>query len=238
MRVLVIAPALNEKGKIARVVRAVLAQRGAIQNLDILVVDDGSTDGTADEAKQAGGLVVSHARNQGVGAAIRTGIEYAKSNGYDVVCVISGDDQHDATELPSVIGPVVRGEYDLVQGSRYIEGGKIQNPNRFRGAMIPVASFGVRMMFGFKLTDITNGLRAFRVRALDELRIDLTPPELNTYELEPYLLLEMIRRGARWRETPVTVRYHRNESFTKMKPFRDWWRMMRPVLAVRLGIWP
>jgi dolichol-phosphate mannosyltransferase len=237
MRTLVVAPALNERGKISRVAAGVLRQRASIPDLQLLVVDDGSTDGTADEARQAGCLVLSHPQNMGVGAAIRSGIHYAREHGFDVVCVISGDDQHDSDELPSVVGPVARGEVDLIQGSRYLPGGKIENAQRFRGLMIPIGSAFVRALFGFKITDLTNGLRAFRVKLIDELGIDLNPSWLNSYELEPYLLLQLIRRGARWRETPVTVRYHRAESFSKMKPFRDWWRLMRPVFALRLGLW-
>lgn len=237
MRVLVIAPAYDEQGKIGRVVQSVLENRATFEGLHMLVVDDGSTDDTALEARSLGAEVVSHASNLGVGAAIRTGVNFAHARGYDVACVISGDDQHDATELPLVVGPVVRGEVDLVQGSRYIAGGQVENPRRFRGALTRLGSAGTRAMFGIALTDLTNGLRAFRVALLDELDIDLSSRRLDGYELEPYLLLSLINRGARWREVGVTVKYSNTQGYTKMRPVKDWWRLARPLFALRMGLW-
>src|ERR1051326_6201878 len=91
-RILVVAPALDEAGKIARVVRGVLATRATYPELDCLVVDDGSRDATAQEAHANGARVISHARNRGLGAAIRTWIDHAQCEGYGVVCIIAGDD--------------------------------------------------------------------------------------------------------------------------------------------------
>jgi len=235
-RVLVVAPALDEVGKIGRVVSGVLAMRTNLPELDCLVVDDGSRDGTAAEARAHGGLVISHARNLGVGAAIRTGIEYARQHHYGVVCVISGDDQHDASDLPAVIEPVLRGEVDLAQGSRYLRDTGARHPAWHRFQVARALSYAVALLYGWRVTDVTNGLRAIRVSALGELAIDLSPARLDSYELEPYLLIQLMRRG-RWREVPVTVRYHRTEGYTKMKPIRDWWRLLRPFLALRFGVW-
>ena len=86
-----------------------------------------------------------------------------------------------------------------------------------------------------RVTDATNGFRVFRSTILDDPEIDISQPWLDRYELEPYLLYKAIRRGYRVVEYPVTVRYHA-EGYTKMRGIRDWWRLFRPAVLLRLGV--
>ncbi len=231
MRVLVVAPAYNERGKIARVARKV----GEV-GLPLCVVDDCSTDGTGDEARAAGAaLVVRHERNRGVGAAIRTGLEVARREGFDAVVIVSGDDQHEPREIRTLLAALDDG-CDLAQGSRYLPGGAAPGMPWLRRALTRVYAVIFTLATGRRSTDATNGLRAFRLRLLDDLGLDLSPAWLDTYELEPYLLYQAVRRGASVREVPCTVRYHARESSTKMKPILDWWRLLRPIVYLRLGI--
>ena len=86
------------------------------------------------------------------------------------------------------------------------------------------------------MTDATNGFRIFRTAILRDPAIKLDQPWLTSYDLEPYLLYKVIRRGYRLIEHPVTVRYHAHEGYTKMRGLRDWWRLFRPALLLRAGV--
>ena len=89
---------------------------------------------------------------------------------------------------------------------------------------------------GRRITDGTNGFRAFRTGIFSEQHIDIWQDWLNTYELEPYLLFKAVKKGCRLKEVPVTIRYHgKDTSTSKMVPIRDWWRIMKPILLLWLG---
>src|SRR5262249_25492875 len=113
-RVLCIAPAWNEGERIARVVSAV---PGCVH--ETVVVDDGSSDDTARFAESAGATVIRQGTNRGVGAAIRSGIDYAQEKGYEVVVIVSGGGKTPPEQIPRLIEPILKGEAELVQGSRY-----------------------------------------------------------------------------------------------------------------------
>jgi glycosyltransferase involved in cell wall biosynthesis len=231
-RVAAVIPAYNESGKIGDVVRKIpRACAGRI-----VVVDDHSSDGTSEEAREAGAdQVIRQERNRGVGAAIRTGLFAARSSGYDFGVILSGDDQHEPSELPRVLGPLFADEADLVQGSRWLPGGAtpgIPPERRWLTRLYPLL---FRIASGYPSTDGTNGLRAFRLSLLEDPRIRLDQEWLDRYELEPYLLYQAVRCGYRVREVPVTVRYH-SRGTTKMHLIRDGWRLLRPVVYLRLGL--
>lgn len=235
LKVICILPAYNEAGKIGRVVNKVKA----VNQVDLVVaVDDCSSDSTGKEAADAGAHVIRHETNQGVGAGIRSGLKYGKEHGFDIAVIMSGDDQHEPKELEQVLLPLRQHAADFVQGSRRVKGGKAVNPPLFREISTRVFSIAFTLATGKRITDGTNGFRAFFLSILDDSDIDLNQPWLNTYELEPYLLYRAVRsRNCRVLEVPITVYYHsRTKQYTKMKPFRDWWRLVRPLVFLRLGL--
>src|SRR5947207_1696370 len=118
-KILIIVPAFNECGNIGRTIEEI-RKRGP-KNVDILVIDDGSTDATAEEARAAGGMVVSLPFNLGIGAAVQTGFQYARMHQYDIAVQIDGDGQHDAIFLDKIVEPIRREEADMVVGSRFLE---------------------------------------------------------------------------------------------------------------------
>ena len=231
-RVAAIVPAYNEAGKIGDVVRKIPRRYASC----VIVVDDCSTDRTSDEARDAGAeRVVRHPVNRGVGAGIRSGLFAAREAGFDFAAILSGDDQHEPDELPRVLEPLFAGEADLVQGSRWLPGGAtpgIPSDRRWLTRLYPLL---FRIASGYPSTDGTNGFRAFRLSMLDDPRIRLDQAWLDRYELEPYLLYQAVRSGYRVREVPVTVRYH-SRGTTKMRPFRDGWRILRPLVFLRFGL--
>jgi dolichol-phosphate mannosyltransferase len=234
-KTLVILPAYNEAGKVGRVVEKLKAT--GLQ-VDVLVVDDCSSDTTRSEAENAGAVVITHEKNTGVGAGIRTGLYHARDNGYDIAVIMSGDDQHEPSELARTLEKITVEGFEFVQGSRYMAGGAVVNEKLFRLITTQLYSMIFSGLVGGNITDATNGFRAFRIEVLSDPELDLDQEWLNTYELEPYLLYKIVD-GARWKfcEAPITVRYHSaGKSYTKMRPFRDWWRLARPMLMLALGI--
>jgi dolichol-phosphate mannosyltransferase len=232
-RVAVILPALNEAAVIGRVVRAAL-RRPEVDA--VYVVDDGSRDGTAAAARRAGARVIVHPRNRGVGAALRTGYRAAARAGFETLVTMGADDQDNAAEIPRLLAAIEAGR-DFVQGSRWLARGRVVDIPLFRR----VATIGYSLLFTLlarrRVTDGTNGFRAFRTRFLRSLRLER--PWLDTYELEPYLYWHALRDGWRTAEVPVTKRYprvRRGYHYTKMRPIRDWWRILRPLLLLATGL--
>ncbi|UCE24237.1 MAG: glycosyltransferase family 2 protein [Candidatus Zixiibacteriota bacterium] len=234
-RVLCILPAFNEQGKIGRVVAKVLDTN---QVNKVLVVDDCSRDNTYQEALSAGAEVIRHERNLGVGAGIRTGLKYGKDNGFDIAVIMSGDDQHEPKELKPVLDRLKEDRSYFIQGSRRLKGGETVDAPLFREITTRLYSAVFTILTGKRITDGTNGFRAFYLSLLDDENINLDQEWLNTYELEPYLLYKAVQ-SPRYNvlEMPITI-YYRGEAkqYSKMKPFRDWWRLARPLIFLKLRL--
>lgn len=236
-KILVILPAYNEEGKIGTVVSKIKHSPNIHFQLNIAVVSDGSTDQTVQEARAEGALVLEHADNRGVGAAIRTGLSYARENGYDIVIVMAGDDQDDPNEIPNILEPIICEGYDFIQGSRRLYRRQTVNIPLFRRITTRVYSLVFSLLMGQKITDGTNGFRAFRIAILKDGRINLNQDWLNTYELEPYLYYKAISLDYRVKEVQVTKVYHKAViGYSKMVPFLDWWRIIKPILLLALRI--
>lgn len=232
-RVLVIAPVWNEARRIQKVVRDVPWQWVD----EVLVVDDGSTDGSGEEAARVGAAVLRHPVNRGVGAAIRSGLDYALQHGYDFAVVISGSGKTPGAEVPLLLRPLFQGECDFAQGSRYLAGGKHLNHPLHRRFGTRAYSALFALLVASKVTDGSSGFRALRTSLLRDPRIRLHQDWLNRYELEPYLYFKAIRLGYRVKEVPITIRYPSKEDgpFTKMRQFVDWWSITKPLVLLRLG---
>jgi dolichol-phosphate mannosyltransferase len=228
----IVLPAWNEAGKIGRAVTRM--PRDLVD--EVIVVDDGSSDNTADEAQRAGARVLRHATNQGVGAAIRTGLEWALANGIDLSGIMAGDDQDDPAEIVRLASAIVDDGVDFVQGSRYLRLGRRLNQPLSRTLM----TLGYSALFSAcvlrRVTDATNGFKLFKTETTRSM--NLRQEWLDRYELEPYLLYQAIRQRYKVREIPVTKYYpaHRAVGYTKMRAWRDWWRISRPMLLLTLRV--
>ena len=231
--VAVVIPALNEAGKIGRV----LDKMPRDTRFEAIVVDDGSTDGTGDEAREHGAaVVVRHERRQGVGASIRDGWKAGVERGRPYLAVLSGDDQHVPSELVPALDALLAQDADYLQGSRWMEGGRLVGGNSGRARGTRLYSLAFSILVGRRVTDATNGFRIFRRELLADPKINLDQRWLDSYDLEPYVLYRAITRRYRVIEHPCTVVYHRAESYSKMRGIKDWWRLFRPAILLRTGV--
>ena len=242
MRVLACSIAFNESQKILRVIERVRGGDASLINAGVvtefMVFDDGSTDGTADAVRSRGFRVERHERQQGVGAAIRDTIRIAQREKFDVVVIMAGNDKDRPAEIPRLIAPIVAGDADFVQGSRYLPGGDFGNMPFYRRIATQVVHPLLFSLVAFRrITDSTNGFRAFRVSLFDDTRIDLDQDWLDQYELEPYIFFKAIRLGYKVTEVPVTKIYPPHEQgYTKMKPITGWWSILRPIVLLGLRL--
>jgi glycosyltransferase involved in cell wall biosynthesis len=196
-RVLVIIPAWNEAGSIGEVVAEVRAE---LSGIDVIVVDDGSTDATAAEAAAAGAIVASLPFNLGVGGAMRTGYRYARDNGYDVAIQVDADGQHDPRYIPKLIDALE--DSDLVIGARFAGVGEytVRGPRRWAMRLLSAV---ISRLARAKLTDTTSGHRACN-RELIELFAQWYPAEYLGDTIE--VLVRVARSGYRISQLPVAMR--------------------------------
>ncbi|MGB7622849.1 MAG: glycosyltransferase family 2 protein [Terriglobia bacterium] len=235
MRVLCVAPAWNEGERITRVVKAIPREVAD----GIVVVDDGSSDDTAERARAAGATVISQGSNRGVGAAIRSGIDFALKGGYDIVVILSGGGKTPPDQIPRLLDPILNGAAELVQGSRYIFGGEFLRMPLRRRLGTRAYTWLFSLLLGHRITDASSGFRAIRLSLFEDQQINLWQPWLDRYELEPYLLFKSVRRRHNVVEAPVTIVYpHENDplAYTKMRAVVDWWRIFRPALFLALHL--
>lgn len=232
-RVLAATFAFNEGEKIRRT----LARHPAERPYDLLVADDGSTDGSLDDVGP-NVIVLRNPTNLGIGAAMKGVFEFALTNNYDVLVIHAGNDKDDPLEIPRLLEPILSDAADFVQGSRFMSGGHWGNMPRYRvigtGLVHPWA---LSLVAGKRVTESTNGFRAFRTTLLRDARINWRQTWLDRYQLEPYLLLKAILLGYRHREVPATKIYPDHQlGHTKMRPFSDWWGILQPIVYLGLRL--
>jgi dolichol-phosphate mannosyltransferase len=233
-KILLIAPAFNEEAKIGEVVRR--APREIVDT--VLVIDDGSTDGTAAAARRHGAEIISLDRVYGGGYAIRRGFEEAHRRGFDIVVVIAGNNKDAPEEITRLLDPICDANYDFVIGSRFLAGGRYGGEMPlYRKLATRLHPFLVGLLCRKRVTESSNGYRAMKVSLLDDPRIELQQRWLDGYQLEVYLLIKLLKLGYRTTEVPVSKIYpSKAAGNTKMRPLIDWWHMFAPILIVGLGM--
>lgn len=205
MRALIVLPTYNECENIATVLGAV---RGVVPEADVLVVDDGSPDGTAKIAEELGadlgGIeVLRRPSKSGLGSAYRAGFRIGLERGYDVMVEMDSDLSHDPASLPDLLA-AVDGGADLAIGSRYVPGGSIPNWSWSRRAISKFGNFYARVVLGIHVRDVTAGFRAYRADALRA--IDLDDVRADGYGFQVEMAYRVLRNGGTVREVPIEFR--------------------------------
>jgi len=197
LKIWVVTAAFNEADRLGSTL-AGLVESGC----EVVVVDDGSTDGTRAVAAAYPVWILHHPVNCGAGAGLRTGIAFALARGADIIVSIDADGQHDPAEIPLLVAPIADGRCDVAIGSRFL--GRTIDMPWSRGLVLSGARWFTRMFSAVAVSDPHNGFRAFSRAAAQQIRI--------TQDRMAHCseIVEQLRPlGLRWCEVPVTVRYTR-----------------------------
>ncbi len=205
---------------------------------EILLVDDGSTDGSDLIADNRGLTVLRHQVNRGIGAAIRTGIDAAIERGADFVTIMSCNGKMAPGDLSRIMEPLASGELDYVAGSRFMKGGQTTGLPLPRRIAIKALNIAAWPILGRYFSDITCGFRSYSVDFIKRPEVNIHQEWLDRYELEYYLQYWACRLGLRIGEVPIAIRYdHLGPGrASKIRPFSGWWSILRPFLLLSLRL--
>jgi glycosyltransferase involved in cell wall biosynthesis len=228
LRRVAIVPALNEEASVGRVIDEL---RAFDPGLDIVVVDDGSLDGTARVAAANGARVLRLPFNLGIGGAVQTGFRFAFEHGYDVAVRVDGDGQHDPAQLGRVLEPVLRGDADIAVGSRFAE----KDPSGFRSSRprrigIRLLAWVVSRIVGQRVTDTTSGFQALNRNGIALFARDY-PHDYP--EVEATVMV--FRHRLRLLEVPVVMR-ERGGGRSSITALRSIYYMVKVLLAIFVGL--
>ncbi|MGC9317121.1 MAG: glycosyltransferase family 2 protein [Armatimonadota bacterium] len=228
MKTMIVMPAYNEAENIAS---TIARARLAAPDLDIVVVDDGSTDNTLRVALEAGATVLPLPVNLGYGGALQVGFMYAEANDYDEVVQLDADGQHEPACIPDLLNALRSGELDLVIGSRFLDGGDYR-PSRARALGMAVMRWLTRVTTGKNITDPTSGFQAVNRTAISLYASDVYPSDYPDADV----LIMIHRAGLRVGEIPVRM-YDREAGQSMhsglLKPI---WYMFKMLLSIGLTL--
>jgi glycosyltransferase involved in cell wall biosynthesis len=228
LRRVAIVPALNEEATVAGLIDEL---RAFDPGLDVVVIDDGSADRTAAVAAAKGARVLRLPFNLGIGGAVQTGFRYAFEHGYDLAVRLDGDGQHDPAELVRVIEPVLRGDADIVVGSRFVAAeGQGYRSSRSRRIGIRLLARIVSWIVGQRVTDTTSGFQALNRRGIALFARDY-PHDYP--EVEATVMV--FRHRLRLVEVPVAMR-ERGGGRSSITTLRSIYYMVKVLLAIFVGL--
>jgi glycosyltransferase involved in cell wall biosynthesis len=211
-RLIVAIPAFNEQRTIRDVIERL--QRNFPQNLDcfVLVVDDGSTDQTVEIAKNAGAdIIVSHAKNYGVGLAYKSAIKYALKYNADIICTIDADAQFYPEEVNLVIYPVQARQAEVVIGSRFISENNSHDVPIITKISNRLMALFVSQLIGYRLYDVESGFRSLSAHAAKKLDL------MGIGSFSHDMIQDLAAKGIRAMEVPVSVKYYKNRTSRAIK---------------------
>jgi len=227
-RTLAIVPAYNESATVRQVVQAI---RAAAPLIDVLVIDDGSTDDSSAIARREHAVVLRHPFNLGIGGAVQTGFLYAQEHGYDFMVQVDGDGQHDPGEISRLFAAIEQHPHvDMVCGSRFIGSDHRYPAPISRRTGIHVFAFLLSRIVGQRVSDPTSGFRLYNRRAIELFARDY-PHDYP--EVEAVLMLHFHRLSMR--ETPVRM-FVRGGGVSSIRSGKSVYYMIKVLLAMFVGL--
>jgi glycosyltransferase involved in cell wall biosynthesis len=229
-KTLVVIPAYNEEKSIGSVIQGI---KEYLPGAKVLVVDDGSADGTRHRAMEAGATILSHPFNLGYGTALQTGYRYALSKGYEVIVQMDGDGQHDPSFIDDLLTVIQRGDADIAIGSRFLDAEKVGSDQNIY--QVPfLRKLGMRL-FGMiasllikqKVTDPTSGYQAMNRSVLEWVSSDKFPFDYPDADV----IIMLHRAGFRIREVPVRMFENQNK-----KSMHSGWKPLYYIFKMFLSI--
>ena len=205
-KIVVIIPAYDEEETIVQAISAVPAIDAEKYEIIKAVIDDGSKDATAALARKAGAVVLTHSHNMGMGASVKTGLQYALEEGADVAVSIDADLQFDPAEIPLVVRPILDGKADFVAGDRFTEkDGEITKPEYMSGVKFWGNQRMTRLinrLTGANLRDVSSGFRAYSREAMLNLNLS------GKYTISHETIMDLAFKHMRLLSVPVSIRYY------------------------------
>lgn len=199
MKAVIIIPAFNESQVVFNVLKSLPQKIEGIDRLQVLVINDGSTDKTLQEIHRAKVNVASHVLNRGVGAATKTGIDWARRKNADIVVTSDADGQHDPSDIAKVVKPIITRRADLVIGSRFLQKQKIPLDRLLINWLANLVTF---TLFGVFSTDSQSGFRAFSKKAIKSLDF-----KADRMDFSSEILLEAKKQKLKIVEVPIKAIY-------------------------------
>ena len=215
----VLIPAYNEAKTIGNIVKSLRAQ-----GMDVMVVDDCSSDNTSETARQSGAVVLEHKKNCGKGKSLKDGLEYLKDKNYEEVVFMDGDGQHDSAEVVKFFECARMNNSEMIIGDRMHDVEKMPFVRRMTNVFM---SWVISVVSGQKISDSQSGFRYLKMDLLR--RLDL---KTSNYEIESEMIIEASRAGARVDSMPIKVIYEEEKS--KIHPILDTWRFILFIIGVLL----
>lgn len=220
MRICALIPAFNEAPHIANVV-----EQARQHVAEVVVIDDGSGDGTGDIARAAGATCLQLPENRGKASALRVGIAFARDHGFTHVITLDGDGQHLPEDVPVLVHTAKETGADLVIGARRFDRASMPRSRYFSNT---IGSRLASALVGCEIRDSQSGFRLFRLDKLEGAKL-----RSQCYEFEMEILIKMARSGCTIAHAPIRTIYDDGRTRSKMKPVRDTVRVCLWSLAFR-----
>lgn len=199
MKLLIGIPAYNESKMISQVIRTLPKKITGIKKMDILVIDDGSSDTTSNKARKSGAWVIKHLLNRGLGGALKTILAFAKMKKYDILVTFDADGQHSPSDIEKLIAPIIKKQKDVVIGSRWSTLNSLPWSRFLVNQFANILTF---ILFGIWSSDTQSGLRAFNRRAIERINI-----VSDGMEVSSEFFKEIYRNKLNFTELPIQAVY-------------------------------
>ncbi|MDP7570259.1 MAG: glycosyltransferase family 2 protein [Myxococcota bacterium] len=231
---IVFVPALDEERTVGSVVRGVPQSIPGVGLIEVVVVDDGSSDATAERAAEAGALVIRHPTSQGVGAAFHSALAHGIDRGADLILSIDADGQFDPADIPKLVAPVVAGEADLATASRFADPALVPEMPWAKRWGNRVMSRLISRLAGQTLYDVSCGMRCYSRRAALQLHL------LGRFTYTQEVVLNLAFKGLRIVEVPIRVRGEREFGASRVAGnlWQYAWRTVRIILRSYRDYYP